>query len=133
MNKTLFIAWCNLRRRCTNSGWHAYKRYGGRGITYSQDWVHFKNFERDMEPTWFPGATLDRIDNDGNYCKENCRWITRKESSRKKSTTKISAEDALNIRLLYQTKEHTQAALAKLYGVTQSNISLIIRGKAHVS
>lgn len=69
-----------MRQRCTNSNIRQFADYGGRGISICDRWDKFENFLEDMgnRPA---GLTLDRIDVNGNYCKENCRWATRKQQS----------------------------------------------------
>lgn len=75
-----FKSWGDLRQRCLNKNDINYKNYGGRGITVCEEWLNFENFYKDMgdRPE---GKSIDRINNDGNYCKENCRWATPKEQS----------------------------------------------------
>ena len=65
----------NMVKRCDyEPDEHTYALYGGRGITYEEKWKTFEGFWEDMEEGYQDELSLDRIDVNGNYCKENCRW-----------------------------------------------------------
>lgn len=74
-HEPIYKIWNSMKQRCSNPNNHAWERYGGRGLTVSDDWKSFSNFYRDMgeRPE---GRTLDRINNDQGYSRENCRWAT---------------------------------------------------------
>lgn len=91
--KPLFIVWSNMISRCTDPKNKRYARYGGRGISICEEWMDFHVFSRDMRPGFEPGLTIDRRDNDGNYCKDNCRWATRGQQNRNYSRNVLIEHD----------------------------------------
>ena len=77
-----YKVWHDIKRRCDIKTHKSFHNYGGRGITYAKKWETFAGFWEDMGPSYEKGLSIDRIDNNGNYCKENCRWVDMKTQIR---------------------------------------------------
>ena len=82
----LYGTWLTMKSRCTNPRVASFKNYGGRGIYVCERWrTDFAAFVEDVGPRP-PNTTLDRKDNDGPYCKDNCQWSTAKEQRANRRT-----------------------------------------------
>jgi hypothetical protein len=112
----LYSIWCGMKNRCYNRNEPTYPYYGGRGITVCEDWrLSFAFFWADMGPRPSPRHSLDRIDNDGPYSPDNCRWATRSEQSGNRRNnitlthngeTTFAKEWARRVGLSYETLLH---------------------------
>lgn len=80
----LYKKWMAMKRRCLNPKDISYKNYGGRGIAICEKWLSFEGFNEDMSSSFTPGMSLERIDNNGNYEKNNCKWIPLDEQAKNK-------------------------------------------------
>ena len=81
--------WSHMLERCRNPNCEKYYCYGGRGIKVCSRWLEFVNFYADIGPRPSTKHTLERIDNNGDYCPDNCRWATWDEQRRNKRTNHL--------------------------------------------
>jgi len=100
---SIYRIWQSMVQRCTNPNNDRFKGYMGRGITVCNKWLKFVGFYEDMgdRPE---GMTLDRKDNDGNYCKDNCKWSTSKEQQNNMRS---------NVNIIYNGKTQTLSQWAR--------------------
>lgn len=92
------VTWVSMLSRCENPNDRRYADWGGRGIAVCERWHTFALFVEDMgeKPD---GLTLDRIDNDKGYCKENCKWSTQCEQSNNRRTNRWIEHDGKRLTL----------------------------------
>lgn len=88
-----YAVWASMRNRCNNPNNHAYENYGGRGISVCERWSTYLNFLEDMGRRPTSKHSLDRVDNNGDYSKENCKWATRVEQENNKRSNAIICID----------------------------------------
>ena len=93
----IYRIWSGMIQRCYNPKVRIYKNYGGRGIEVCDRWRSFINFYEDMGAEYADNLSIDRINNDGNYCPDNCRWSSRAEQSRNyRRNLKFNGETAID-------------------------------------
>ena len=112
----LYQEWRNMKARCTCTKGKCYSRYGGRGITYCAEWKGFTKFAKwALQNGYADDLTLDRIENDGDYQPDNCRWVSNAEQQRNKCDNHL---------ITYRGQTKTVAEWAQ---ITDINSSAIIR------
>ena len=111
----LYNIYTKMKDRCYKAEDNKYQRYGGRGISVCDEWLSsFQAFyDWAMANGYRDDLTIDRIDNDGNYCPENCRWATPTTQQNNKST---------NRHIEYQGEMVTIAEAARLTGIPKSTL-----------
>lgn len=106
----VYEVWVSMRHRCRNPNAKGYSYYGGRGIKVCERWDQsYENFLADMGPRP-DGYSIDRIDVNGNYCPENCRWATSEEQG---VTTRKT------IRVHHKGKDYSSSRFADKCGVSR--------------
>lgn len=117
MAKTsIYMIWRGIIARCKNPKTTYYHRYGGRGITICDRWAtSFENFYADMGERPSSKHSIDRIDNNGNYEPDNCKWSTPKEQQQNSSTSRNYTVDGITL---------SMAGWSRALGVPKSSFRL---------
>ena len=113
--KPLYDVWTGMIARCYNPNNPRYHRYGGRGIQICKRWLDYTNFEWDMMEGYKKGLQLDRVDNNGNYKPENCKWSTPREQSNNRSDNRYFEFEGENL---------TIPAWSRKTGIKRSTLSM---------
>lgn len=111
-----YRSWSGMKRRCTNPRGNSYQRYGARGVKVCERWRGdngYANFYEDMGPRPTPQHSIDRIDNDGDYTPENCRWATVEEQSNNRSTNAYHVIDGERL---------TRIQISRRYNIPHSTL-----------
>ncbi len=113
-------AWKAMKQRCQNPNNRNWKRYGGRGITVCERWQDFVNFFQDMGKKPSPKLTIERVNNDGGYSKDNCIWASRSVQNRNTNRNKF---------VTFNGKSQTIKDWANEYGLVFNTLYFrILRG-----
>ena len=124
----------HILRRCYSPSDENYKWYGAKGIKMCDEWLNNRKlfFDWAMSNGYKDNLTIDRINNNGNYEPSNCRWVTTKVNNRNRPTTRLSFEDAQDIRNAYLLGCFTQKEIAEGYGVCSQYVGQIINNQKWV-
>lgn len=120
-NTPLYRSWSCMKTRCLNKTTPDYSRYGGRGISISKEWLTFEGFLRDMGPSYKKGLSIERIDNNGGYCVDNCRWATKVEQAN--NTRNIERARKYE----FQGEKFTIHQLANLFKIKRTTLDMRLR------
>lgn len=114
----LYHIWNGMRNRCSNKNYPGYPNYGGRGISVCEEWQEYIPF-RDWAITngYQDGLSIDRIDNNGGYSPDNCRWATPREQ----------ANNTRKVRLItYNGETHSVCEWSRILNIKQSTLNMRI-------
>jgi len=127
----LYSIWGAMKRRCHNPKVWAYKYYGARGIEVCSEWRKYfiPFYEWAIKNGWKDGLQIDRINVNGNYTPENCRFITKIENSRSRRDTILNMEKANEIRSLWNQGGYSNRELGIKFGVHKSTIKDITHNR----
>ena len=111
----IYYTWRGMRERCYKETSKDYSQYGGRGINVCDGWMHDANafITWSLAHGWAPGLSLDRVNNNGPYAPDNCRWITAKEQNRNRRD---------NIKVTFNGVERLVCALIEESGLPKSTV-----------
>ena len=114
INTRLYKIWSNMKSRCKNPKFKYFKDYGGRGITYCKEWDDFIMFEEwALKNGYSDNLTIDRINVNGNYEPDNCRWVDMKMQQRNRRSNHL---------LTYKGETHCINEWAEIFNISRETI-----------
>lgn len=126
----IYSVWRGIITRCEDANYPRRKDYGGRGISVCSEWHDFETFLLWSKSVgWKRGMQIDRIDNDGNYCPENCRIVTPKVNMQNSRRAKLDKESVRCIRMLRWSGVPSRI-VADIFGVNRETVNGILRWKS---
>ena len=115
--RKMFNAYVNMKTRCYNPNYHLYKNYGGKGIKICDEWLGKNGFINFREWSFKNGykdeLSIDRINNNGNYEPNNCRWVTMREQQNNRTNNHL---------VTIEGKTQTLAEWCRYYGIKYANV-----------
>ena len=100
-----YRSWQHMKSRCFNPNHKNYLDYGGRGIKVCDLWLNFENFLADMGLKPTAKYSIDRIDNDGDYCPDNCKWSTQTEQVNNRRSNRLITIDDVTLTIAQWAKK----------------------------
>lgn len=125
-----YRVWSRMKSRCYNKNTNDYKYYGGRGIKVCDRWLHsFPDFYKDMGSRPYPEAKIDREDNNKDYCKDNCHWISHAENMR---NTRFNVLNWFTVRSMRRLRKlgYDYEQLRKIYNIKERTIRSVCNNES---
>ncbi len=113
----VYTIWADMKNRCDSPNNGSYERYGGRGISYQESWKDFEEFWKDMQEGYSDELTLDRIDPNGNYTKDNCQWSTKDYQGRNRTMMVTNKTGVTGVRTWVDSYNGTLYYVAEAQGL----------------
>lgn len=126
----LYRIWLAMKERCLNPNTPSYKNYGGRGIKVCDEWLEYINF-RDwaMNNGYRDDLQIDRIENNGDYEPNNCRFVTHTVNSQNRRCSRFSMNEIIELRKICKFGNFSQKRIVKAYNISQALLSNIMNNK----
>lgn len=126
----LYSVYRDMKHRCYSESHADYKHYGARGVTICADWLASVRsfYVWALASGYQKGLTIDRIDNDGAYSPQNCRWATRLQQTRNRSISKLTDEMVAKMKVMHSSRQYKTLEIATHFNISRNHVNDIMRG-----